>query len=161
MSRDDARRSKHMRTFLVAIVALVTLGGVAAAGASSRGRAPANDTWRTECGACHVAYPPRLLPARSWRAIMGGLDKHFGTDATVDAPAAAEIGSFLEQNAGRDREATTSLRITETARFLRKHRKIPAAVWSRPAVKTRANCSACHPGAEGGSYDDDSITISR
>ena len=24
--------------------------------------------WKKECGACHLPYPPQLLPARSWRA---------------------------------------------------------------------------------------------
>jgi hypothetical protein len=29
--------------------------------------------WHSECGSCHVAYPPRLLEAASWRTIMQGL----------------------------------------------------------------------------------------
>jgi mono/diheme cytochrome c family protein len=32
--------------------------------------------YKQECAACHMAYPPGLLPARSWTRIMSGLDKH-------------------------------------------------------------------------------------
>ena len=42
-----------------------------------------NAAWKAECGSCHAAYPPGLLPAPSWRAVMAGLDRHFGTDATI------------------------------------------------------------------------------
>ena len=46
----------------------------------------ASTAWQTECGSCHAAYPPRLLTAQSWRTIVKGLDRHFGVDASVDAP---------------------------------------------------------------------------
>ena len=62
-----------------------------------------NEKWKTECGACHVAYPPQLLPPSSWKAVMAGLDRHFGTDASLDAATATEITAFLEKNAGRER----------------------------------------------------------
>jgi hypothetical protein len=69
--------------------------------------------------------------------MMSSLDKHFGTDASLDPAAAAEIPSFLEHNAGPDRGPTTSLRITDTPWFLRKHRKLAPAVWARPAINGR------------------------
>jgi nitrate/TMAO reductase-like tetraheme cytochrome c subunit len=90
-----------------------------------------------------------------------GLDKHFGTDASLDPAAAAEIAAFLERHAGRDRGATTSLRITDTPWFQRKHRKISDTVWARPAIKSPANCAACHARAERGDYDDDTVRIPR
>lgn len=34
-----------------------------------------NVLWQTECGSCHVAFPPRLLPAESWRAMMSGEER--------------------------------------------------------------------------------------
>jgi hypothetical protein len=92
---------------------------------------------------------------------MSGLDKHFGTDASLDPGAAAEIAAFLERHAGRDRAATTSLRITDTPWFQRKHRKISDPVWARPAIKSPAHCAACHAGAERGDYDDDTVRIPR
>lgn len=161
MDDNEARRRARRRTVIAVASALVVLAGAVAARAGGRGFAPVNSTWRTECGACHVPYPPQLLPARSWRTIMGGLDKHFGSDASLDPTAAAEIAAFLERNAGPDRGLTASLRITDTQWFLRKHRKIPGAVWARPAVKSPANCAACHPGADSGGYDDDTATVPR
>ncbi|PWB53339.1 MAG: cytochrome C, partial [Nitrosomonadales bacterium] len=46
----------------------------------------------------------------------------------------------------------TPLRITETPYWLGKHRDIGAAVWRQPQVGTRANCAACHQGAERGVF---------
>jgi hypothetical protein len=37
------------------------------------------------CGSCHMAFPPQMLPARSWTAIMDGLDKHLGENVVLDA----------------------------------------------------------------------------
>ena len=42
---------------------------------------------------------PGLLPARSWQKMMQGLDKHFGQNAELDAPTAADIGQFLQATA--------------------------------------------------------------
>ena len=92
---------------------------------------------------------------------MGGLDKHFGTDASVEPAASAEISTFLERHAGRDRGVTTSLRITDTPWFQRKHRHISEPIWTRPAIKSPGNCSACHADAERGEYDDDTVRIPR
>ena len=93
MNTRDARHTVRGRTVIVAASALVLLAGAVAAQAGSRKFVPSNNVWNTECGACHVAYPPRLLPASSWRAIMGGLAAHFGTDASLDPGAAAEIAA--------------------------------------------------------------------
>ncbi len=161
MHKSYARHTVRRRTVILAASALVLLAGAVASQAGSRKSVPSNNVWDTECGACHVAYPPRLLPAPSWRAIMGGLGAHFGTDASLDPAAAAEVAAFLERNAGPDRGVTTSLRITDTAWFRRKHRKIPGTVWTGPVVKTPANCSACHADADRGLYDDDTVRLPR
>ena len=46
---------------------------------------PMRKVYQQECAACHLAYPPGLLPAASWQRLMGNLPKHFGTDASLDA----------------------------------------------------------------------------
>lgn len=130
--------------------------------ADSRQFAAANDKWRAECGSCHLAYPPGLLPAPAWRRLMAGLDKHFGTDASIDAGSRAEIGAFLEKHAaeGRRRGSDSgTLRISETPWFQRKHDEVPAAAWKNPRVKTPANCAACHRGAKRGDFDEDAVRI--
>lgn len=150
-----------------AVFAFVAIGLIASTNALAdshwRTAAAGNPSWKAECGSCHIAYPPSLLPAESWRAMMAGLDKHFGVDASVDAKTAKEIGAFLEQNAGRSRgtSAKPTLRITETRWFLREHDEVSAAVWKSPKVKTPANCAACHTGAEQGNFDEHSVRLPR
>jgi hypothetical protein len=122
----------------------------------------ANVKWKNECGACHVAYPPRLLPAESWRALMSGLDKHFGSDASLDAPAAREITDYLVQNAGGEKFASRGkpqLRITETRWFRHEHDEVSQRDWNNPKVKSPANCTACHRQAENGDYSEHNVRI--
>jgi cytochrome c553 len=122
-----------------------------------------NATWRAECGGCHVPYPPHLLSAAEWRQLMGSLDRHFGTDAAVEPKSAAEIADFLATNAGRgDGRATPAEpRITTTRWFAHEHGEIAAATFGSPAVKTAANCAACHPGATRGNFDEHAVRIPR
>ena len=65
---------------------------------------------------------------------MASLARHYGADASVDAAAAAEIGAFLERNAGRDRGGVTTgaepQRITTTPWFVKEHREVRAADWN-------------------------------
>lgn len=117
-------------------------------------------SYQQECAACHLAYPPGLLPARSWNRVMTGLDKHYGTDASLDEATVKQIGQWLQANAGtykRVNEEPPQDRITRSAWFERKHRKIEPAVWKHASVKTAANCAACHTQAEQGNFDDDNL----
>lgn len=118
--------------------------------------------YRSECASCHTAYPPGLLPAPSWQRIMAGLDRHYGTDASLDAATVRQLSTWLRTNAGtykRVSEAPPQDRITRSAWFERKHRRIDPAVWAHASVKSAANCAACHPGAERGDYDDDGVRL--
>lgn len=126
--------------------------------------AHSNATFQQECSSCHIAYAPGLLPADSWRKIMSGLDRHFGTDASVDARDNKEISTFLLNNASNRWSAPSApLRISESAWFKRKHdaHEINPAVWKRAAVKSPANCAACHPQAERGNFNEHDIAIPR
>ena len=149
-------RALQLATALVA--ALVTGHAMA----DSRLAAPANPTYAEECGSCHLAYPPGLLPATSWTKLMAGLRQHFGTDASVDAAAAAAISRTLADHAATGKRATTAgdgTRITQSPWFVRKHRKVDAATWTRPSVKSAANCAACHPGAARADFDDHAARV--
>ena len=95
---------------------------------------------------------------------MSGLDKHFGSDASLDPAAAREIGAFLEKNAGGRRyeaSAKPILRITETRWFRHEHDEVSERVWKNPKVKSAANCAACHIQAESGNYSEHNIRIPR
>ncbi|KAA5609901.1 cytochrome C [Rhodovastum atsumiense] len=110
---------------------------------------------RKECGTCHMAFQPGLLPAASWQRVMAGLDRHFGEDASLPAPVAADIERYLVTHAGGRRVDASRDRITEQPWFQRKHRRITPATLARPDIRTASNCTACHPDAERGLYDDD------
>ncbi len=147
------------------IGSVVMVFGLLAADAFADGvKGGADDpVWRAECGSCHVAYPPALLPAPAWRAQMATLKAHYGSDATLDPTTAAHVGAFLERNAGRDRGTAAATaeppRITTTTWFVKEHRKVPAPAWKSAAVKSAANCGACHAGADKGSFDERAVRI--
>ena len=96
---------------------------------------------------------------------MGGLDQHFGTDASLDAQQQADILRFLEANAGQNRgskNGSPPLRITETRWFVHEHsEELPADIWKRPSVKSAANCIACHTAAERGDYSEHTLRLPR
>jgi mono/diheme cytochrome c family protein len=112
-----------------------------------------NELAKKECGACHMAYQPALLPAQSWQTIFGDLANHFGDDASLTDPVRKEITDYYIAHAGSIGGTATS-RITESAWWLDEHEEIKASRWSRPEVKFKSNCVACHETAEQGAYDD-------
>jgi cytochrome c553 len=124
-----------------------------------------NPAYQEECSACHVAYPPQLLSAASWRAVMGGLDKHFGTDASLEPAIHTGILRYLEASAGRrDTSAggKPQLRITETRWFVHEHsEELPGNIWKNSAVKSPANCMACHTAADTGGYSERTLRLPK
>lgn len=151
----------HLRISRASLLALALVGTVHAdSGRMQAG--PPLPAYQQECGSCHLAYPAGLLPASSWRSIMDGLGRHFGTDASLDAQTTQQIGTWLQANAasrGRLRDAPAQDRITRSDWFTRKHRKIDPAVWQHASVKTSANCTACHVDAARGDFDDDRLRV--
>ena len=125
-------------------------------------RAPMPAIYLEECGGCHVPYPASGLPAASWDALMAGLDRHFGSDASLAPQDSGAIRRWLRSNAGRSAaNRAEPLRITRTTWFLREHDEIPVATWRSPAVKSAANCAACHRGAERGAFSEHDVRIPR
>ena len=123
---------------------------------------PPSPKYLAECAACHIVYPAGMLPAASWKRIMGSLDKHYGSDASMDEASVREISQWLQANAGtykRVREEPPQDRITTSAWFVRKHDELPAAIWKQAAIKSAANCAACHTRADKGSFKEREITF--
>ena len=123
-----------------------------------------NVQYSQECAACHTAYPPGMLPAASWSRIMKGLDKHYGTDASLDPATVKQLSAWLQTNAGtykkvRQQPGATPPedRITRSEWFLREHRKLDPSVWSHLSVKSASNCAACHASADRGNFDEDNL----
>jgi hypothetical protein len=129
--------------------------------------------YKDECGSCHFAYQPGLLPASSWDRIMSTLDDHFGENAELSDENRLAIRDYLlNLSSGRVNQglpnritasldgATAPLRITETPFFLREHNEIPRRmVQDNNQVRSFSNCDACHTRAAQGSFREHEIRI--
>lgn len=129
--------------------------------------------YKEECGSCHMAYQPGLLPERSWQKIMAGLESHFGDNAELDSNSTKIITDFLKKYSAdkssyrRSTKIMRSLvkndspiRISETPYIKHEHDEIPDKMIKRnQEVKSLANCNACHTTAEKGIYDEDNVKI--
>ncbi len=155
-----------MKRFTLLSVAALTLTA-AAVRADEGVRVPAINHVATlkECGECHLAFPPQMLPARSWGKLMGDLANHFGENATLDQAVRDDIAAYLAQHAADAPGATgaakfinglaadtTPLRITETPYWKQEHDEIAAARYKDPKIKSKANCTACHRTADKGEF---------
>ncbi|CAC9586121.1 diheme cytochrome c [uncultured Gammaproteobacteria bacterium] len=134
-----------------------------------------NALYLEECGACHFAYQPGLLPSRSWKKMLSQQEakNHFEEDITFDDKTVeAQLMHYLTSNAAeyssfkRSRKIMRSLsnnasplQISETPYIKRKHAEIPKKLIIQPEVGSIANCEACHKKASKGNYDDDEVSI--
>lgn len=153
-----------------ALLPLALLAAAASAPARADDRVPpvSDPVVRQECGGCHMAFPPGLLPARSWTRLLAERADHFGEDLALPAATADLIGAYLVANAGDTAGRGLArkymrwigpdgapLRITENPAFLRKH-PFPDSTWRDPKVVTKSNCLACHAGAASGDFEEGS-----
>lgn len=136
--------------------------------------AVSNAKWQAECSSCHMLYHSGLLPERSWRKLMSGLDRHFGENASLDPATQKEIATFLAKNSADHSASRRSariaesippqaapLRISETNWFRYRHGELHPDVFKRPKVGSPANCIACHKGAEKGDFSEEGVRIPR
>ena len=124
-----------MRSIHILIAACAVLESAAQADDHGR-RMPTQvpKAYVQECASCHMAYPPGLLPAASWQRLMGGLNQHYGSDASLDAATVQQLSTWLQTHAG---------------------------TYKRAAIQSAAHCMACHAGAERGDFDDDKVRIPK
>lgn len=132
-----------------------------------------NPVYVKECGACHMAYSPGLLPARSWTALMGKLDDHFGDNAELDTATHAVIVDYLSANSADNSDYrrsqrimrslnrnATPLRISEVPYIKREHHELPGRVFrTRPELKSLSQCNGCHTQAAKGSFAEREINL--
>ena len=132
-----------------------------------------NRLYEQECSSCHFAYPPGLLPAKSWQAVMSGLDDHFGENAELAEADRKAIQDYLLRNSADKSELRRSkkimrsasgtempLRITDLAYFKREHGEIPARlVKDNPKVGSFSQCDRCHQDAKNGFFSENKINI--
>ncbi len=151
-----------MKNILTFLLAVLLVSPVIAAKMPMPSDMP--KSYDAECASCHMAYPPGLLSEKSWQNVMGGLNKHFGTDASIDEKDKAEITIWLRKNAATRQkysETAPENRITKTTWFIREHDEIKADVWKRAGIKSPANCGACHTSASEGIFSEKNIAIPK
>jgi mono/diheme cytochrome c family protein len=133
---------------------------------------PVSDqTYIDECGACHFAYQPGLLPSGSWNKILAELDDHFGETVDLDEASNKTITEYLKTNSAEHSRnersvkimkslgGKTPMRITEIPYIRAKHRKVSQDVFQRKSIGSLSNCSACHITADKGIFEDDNVQI--
>jgi len=164
---------KYLHMLLVMCLLMVALPVLANGQSGRPGVAPVtNAEYLEECGGCHFAYQPGLLPAGSWQNVMAGLDDHFEENAELDADVRKRLTDYLVKNAADDAAHERSrkimrslgskqpLRITQVPYFKKEHREIPARlIKGNDKVKSLANCDACHTTAQKGSFSESAIDI--
>jgi hypothetical protein len=136
---------------------------------------PVGKLYLEECGSCHTAYAPGLLPARSWKKMLAELESHFGEDASLDdsqratlektlpalaadAPGGSELMRRIASGISA-REAPQ--RISGSPFFKYMHDEVPSSFWKRPKIGGSANCGACHPRANEGRYYEREVSIPK
>lgn len=132
-----------------------------------------NELYKSECSACHMAYQPGFLPARSWEKIFSNLHDHFGENAELPADDAKILKAYAMENAADHSDykrsvkvmkslssRDTPLRITEIKYIINKHHEVPnRLIKSNPKVKSLSRCEACHTRADTGSYSEHEVKI--
>ena len=132
-----------------------------------------NQTYTENCGACHFAYQPGLLPSGSWDKILNSLTEHFGEDINLDPESKKIIAKYLKANSADHSSAALSAkimkcignqipqRITEIPYIQKRHEEISSNVLKRESIGSLSNCSACHQTAAKGSYNEDSVKVPK
>jgi Dihaem cytochrome c len=150
-----------------AVVGGGAMPGAPAFAASGRVLVPADSAYLKECGTCHSAFSPELLPAASWRRMMQRLEDHFGESAKLDAVTQRRLTDYLVANAadratngqsraimGSLRPGETPLRITQVPYIAGLHAAVLDPLWNgTPRPKTLTECGVCHNGVKSGDFN--------
>lgn len=132
-----------------------------------------NALYAKECSACHFAYQPGLMPARSWQEVMVNLADHFGENAELEAPEQKALTDYLTKNSAESSnykrsvkimrslaKDKTPLRIIEIPYMVSKHDELTTEMVAKnPEVKSLSYCDKCHTSAATGSYSEADIVV--
>lgn len=135
---------------------------------------PVDPLWQEECGSCHLAYHPSLLPEKSWQAMFAQQLDHFGEELALDDVTVTNLLRHAQANSaergGSEAAVRISmstpadavpLRITGLDYWQAKHRRLDAGVWKTSAVHGKGDCGACHYDAEQATFEDAAMRIPR
>ena len=135
---------------------------------------PGNENWKVECGDCHMAFHPTLLPARSWQLMLENQNDHFEEDLDYEEEMIVELLGFAVKNAAESKqteaafkinktepESSSPQRITGTVYWKQKHDDIEGKYWKSEMVEAKNNCGACHLDAETGWFEDSNMRLPK
>jgi aldehyde:ferredoxin oxidoreductase len=105
--------------------------------------------------------------------MMGDLQNHFGTDASLTPEDNQRILKYLVDNSAEKfrnykrsqrindsiAKNKTPIAITKTPYFVKKHRDIAKKLITQKEVSSISNCMACHTTADKGLYSERDINI--
>ncbi|WP_205853214.1 cytochrome b/b6 domain-containing protein [Zhengella mangrovi] len=176
---DHAAPAVRARPLLAGLV-MAALLGAAGAGLFALAQRPAfnvptaalDPVYADECGACHMAYHPSLLPRQAWEKLLAGLGDHFGEDASLPDATLEAIRTYVMANAAEAFDTKPAhmlarinpdmpFTLTATRFWQRVHGDLPAAVFKRAKVGAKGNCQACHRDAESGLFYPGNISIPK
>jgi hypothetical protein len=134
----------------------------AASRAQQKAAKPAPTQWTKECGGCHHAYSPALLPMRSWERMLREQAEHFGEDLSLSP----RVSAALLEEARADRTSTWAAwklaasagandspqRITELRFWRHAHHELPERAFKPPVSQGRHDCESCHLDAASGIF---------
>ncbi len=133
-----------------------------------------NELWNEECGACHLAFHPNLLPARSWQRLFEQQADHFQEDLMLDEATFNELTNYALMNSAEEKKteaawkidrtvkkSETPLQITALVYWKDKHSDIADETWQREKIQSKTNCGACHYDAELSTFQDSAMRIPK
>jgi len=138
-----------------------------AAAKAAQQRAP----WTKDCGECHLAYSPALLPYRSWQRTLDEQDRHFGEDLGLSAAAVERLLAFARGVQAPSWHAwklaqsvpptDIPLEISATPHFRAAHADLPESAFKPPVSAGKHECDACHRDAASGIFHPRMIQIPK
>ncbi|MGB7441233.1 MAG: cytochrome C [Coleofasciculaceae cyanobacterium] len=105
------------------------------------------------CGSCHIALPPQVMPSETWRQLLLDLDQHYGQKLeSIFSPSLLMMWNYLRDfSRPLKEEEAIPYRVKESRYFKALH---PRVDFPEPARLT--TCVSCHSGAS--EYDYRSLT---
>lgn len=102
------------------------------------------ELYRQQCGTCHIALPPQVLPSQTWQAILPGTS-HYGVVLPPfqdpELTAAWQYVSFFSRPMKEDGLRPLPYRVQRSEFFKILH---PGVDFAEPV--TPETCIRCHPG---------------
>jgi cytochrome b len=118
--------------------------------------------WFKECGSCHLAYSPAMLPFASWQRTLDEQEKHFGEDLGLGAEAVRTLLEHAKATpapswaawklAASVPKGEAPLEVSVTPFWREAHSSLHDSDFKPPRSAGRHDCEACHQDAASGIF---------